>query len=52
MRDNYFHLTASNTCYTISANVYLSGAMIHNYYELKNYTVSKYISASGYDDYD
>lgn len=45
-------ITAGNTTYTINTNVYLSGAMIHNYYELRNYTTSKSISASGYDTFD
>lgn len=37
--------------YTIHANVYLNGPMIHNYFELKNYVSSLSISASGTDSH-
>lgn len=45
-------VSAANRTYTITTNTYLSGAMIHNYYELRNYVESKSMTATGYDSYD
>lgn len=44
------HITfASTGDKTINTNIYLNGAMVHNYYELRSYIQSKSISAYGTD---